>query len=367
MDSKTTLHPIHIESGAKMVPFGGWDMPVQYSGILSEVAAVRTNVGLFDVSHMGRLYIGGAGATSFLDWVLTSSASTLNIGKARYCMICNETGGIIDDTIFYRLEENRYLLIPNAGNRLRVLGWFENWINNKSIDDCEISDQTLETCLMAVQGPDSAKLLDQLCSLDNGHPPSSLKPFSCSVGVFQGRKTFIARTGYTGEDGFEIIVDSSDAIATWKDLIKSNAIACGLGARDVLRLEAGLPLHGHEMSDTITPIEAGLDRFTRSQGEFIGSDKINRQRIDGTERKLVGLKVLGRSAPRADYLISCQGLNVGYVTSGSYSPTLDTSIAMGYVLLRYANVGQTLDIDIRGRSVQAEIASLPFYSRPRRA
>ena len=350
-----------------MVPFGGWDMPVQYSGILSEVAAVRTNVGLFDVSHMGRLYIGGAGATSFLDWVLTSSASTLNIGKARYCMICNETGGIIDDTIFYRLEENRYLLIPNAGNRLRVLGWFENWINNKSIDDCEISDQTLETCLMAVQGPDSAKLLDQLCSLDNGHPPSSLKPFSCSVGVFQGRKTFIARTGYTGEDGFEIIVDSSDAIATWKDLIKSNAIACGLGARDVLRLEAGLPLHGHEMSDTITPIEAGLDRFTRSQGEFIGSDKINRQRIDGTERKLVGLKVLGRSAPRADYLISCQGLNVGYVTSGSYSPTLDTSIAMGYVLLRYANVGQTLDIDIRGRSVQAEIASLPFYSRPRRA
>lgn len=367
MDSKTTLHPIHLESGAKMVPFGGWDMPVQYSGILSEVAAVRTSVGLFDVSHMGRLYISGAGATSFLDWVLTSSASTLNVGKARYCMICNEIGGIIDDTIFYRLEENRYLLIPNAGNRLKVLDWFESWISNKSTDDCEISDQTLETCLIAIQGPASAKLLDQLCSLDSGHPPSSLKPFSCSEGVFQGRKTFIARTGYTGEDGFEIIIDSSDAIATWKDLINHNAIACGLGARDVLRLEAGLPLHGHEMSDTITPIEAGLARFTRSQGEFVGSDEINRQRIDGTERKLVGLKVLGRSAPRADYPISYQGLNVGYVTSGSYSPTLDTSIAMGYVLLRYANVGQTLDIDIRGRSVQAEIASLPFYSRPRRA
>jgi len=367
MDSKTTLHPIHLELGAKMVPFGGWDMPVQYSGILSEVAAVRTNVGLFDVSHMGRLYIEGPAATRFLDWMLTSSANTLQIGKARYCMICNETGGIIDDTIFYRLEENRYLLIPNAGNRIKVVDWFKRWVNTKYSGDCEISDLTLETSLIAIQGPDSAHLLDQLCSLDNGNPPSSLKPFSCSDGVFRGRKTFIGRTGYTGEDGFEIITDSSDAVVTWRDLINSDAVACGLGARDVLRLEAGLPLHGHEMSDSITPIEAGLDRFTRSQGEFVGSDVIRRQRIAGTERKLVGLKIPGRSAPRADYLIFYKGIEVGYVTSGSYSPTLDTSIAMGYVLLSYANIGQTLDIDIRGRLVQAEITSLPFYSRPGRA
>ena len=367
---RTTLYDAHVSAGARMVPFGGWDMPVQYSGILSEVKAVRTGTGIFDVSHMGRVYLSGPQAGELLDWVLTGSATTLRIGRARYCMICNEAGGVIDDTIFYRLDQQSYLLVPNAGNRDEVVAWLRKGLAERFAGGCDIEDRTLETGLLAVQGPEAAKLVDRLCTLADGTSPSGLRMFTWGPGAWtagelQEKSVFLGRTGYTGEDGFELVVDAADAAAAWDLLVSHGATPCGLGARDVLRLEAGLPLHGHEIDRDTSPIEAGLERFVRQDGEFMGSEVLRNQRQNGVERKLVGLRLSGRSAPRAEYPILYQGEPIGRVTSGSYSPTLDSSIAMGYVLVRYADPGQRLDVDIRGRTTPVEVVPLPFYSRPR--
>lgn len=346
-----------------MVPFGGWDMPVQYSGIINEVTAVRTEAGIFDVSHMGRLYISGKQAGAFLDRILTGSATNLRIGRARYCLICNEAGGVIDDTIFYRLADDEYLLIPNAGNRPAVLDWFHGWIDAEFAGQVTIEDRTFDSGLIALQGPRAATLLDTLFRLADGSPPSSLRFFTWGQGDFQGRTVFAGRTGYTGEDGFELSMPSQDAVPVWNALVEAGALPCGLGARDVLRLEAGLPLHGHEIDPETSPIEAGLDRFVRREGGYIGQPVLSAHRSQGTERKLVGLKLPGRSAPRAEYPILSQDRQVGQVTSGSFSPTLDTSIAMGYVLAGYTEAGTVLQVDIRGRIASAEVVPLPFYSR----
>jgi len=371
-NKRTPLYDSHISAGARMVPFGGWDMPVQYSGIISEVESVRTKVGIFDVSHMGRLYISGPSATEFLDWMLTGSASNLRIGRARYCMICNSVGGVIDDTIFYKLEEQNYLLIPNAGNRDAVVDWFNKWNEEKFGNACNISDTTVDTGLLAVQGPDAVSLIDGLFTLGDGVHPSSLRLFSSGegtwkTGTLKGKSVFMGRTGYTGEDGFELVVERAILTDAWDQLVNSGAVPAGLGARDVLRLEAGLPLHGHEIDEATTPIEAGLNRFVKQSVEFIGSEVLHNQIEQGTEKKLIGLHLIGRSAPRVGYPISFEGGEIGHVTSGSYSPTLDKSIAMGYVLERYSKIGQRLQIDIRGRMTDTEVVELPFYSRPRRS
>ena len=363
---RTSLYSTHIDLGARMAPFGGWDMPVQYSGILGEVGAVRNAAGLFDVSHMGRIYVSGPEATEFLDWVLTGSVESLRVGRARYCMICNEQGGIIDDTIFYRLAEDRYLLIPNAGNRTTVAAWFQRWAEQRFPGGCTLEDRTRATALLALQGPNAAHIMDQACTLKGGRVPSGLRFFAWGEGEILGKDVFLGRTGYTGEDGFEMVVGSNDAQALWQYLLDMGAMPCGLGARDVLRLEAGLPLHGHEMDAETTPVEAGLDRFVHLEKEFVGSQVVRQQQEHGVPRKLVGLTVPGRSAPRAGYAILDQEQNVGHITSGTFSPTLDTSIAMGYVLVRYANPGQALQVDIRGRATQAQVVTLPFYTRPRR-
>ena len=364
---RTALFSVHLELGARIVPFSGWDMPVQYSGILSEVAAVRTSMGAFDVSHMGRLYISGPKATELLDWVLTGSAETLRVGRARYCMVCNEEGGVIDDTIFYRLGEDRYLLIPNAGNRDPVAAWLDRWIDERFPGQCIVEDRTASTSLIAFQGPRTPEELDRLCILADGGAPATLRPFAWAEGSLGGNPVFIGRTGYTGEDGFEIVADAGHAGEIWKLLLDRGAVPCGLGARDVLRLEAGLPLHGHEIDGNTTPVEAGLERFVRFDKEFLGSAVLQQQRRTGVGRSLVGLKLPGRSSPRAGYPIFDRGLEIGRITSGSYSPTLDISIAMGYVLVRYATPGQPVEVDIRGRSARAEVVTLPFYSRPRRS
>ncbi len=367
MNLQTTLYQTHLDSGGRIVPFGGWDMPVQYSGILNEVKAVRTGAGIFDVSHMGRLYISGPQAAAFLDRMLTGAASTLRVGRARYCMICNESGGVIDDTIFYRLAADRYLLVPNAGNRPAVLAWFRQWLDAEfsggGAGSVSLDDRTVETALIALQGPNSPAVLDTLCTLDDGEPASATRPFSWRNGLFQSREVFIGRTGYTGEDGFELALDAADAVPVWQALVDAGALPCGLGARDVLRLEAALPLHGHEIDPDTSPIEAGLERFVRAEGDYLGQPALQRQREQGTARKLVGLKLPGRSAPRAGYPILSGGQEVGRITSGSYSPTLDTSIAMGYVLAGYTDPGLTLAVDIRGRATPAEVAPLPFYTR----
>ena len=358
-ERRTVLYPRHLELGARMVPFGGWEMPVQYSGILSEVNAVRTTAGLFDVSHMGRLHVTGPRAGEFLDWVLTASASGLRVGRARYCFICNESGGVIDDTIFYRLAEEEFLVVPNAGNRLEVVDWFRQWIDRNFSGGCVLEDHTENTALIACQGPEALAVADALADA----PVDDLRPFAWRRTAIAGLAAMVAHTGYTGEDGVEIFVDSKDAVVLWQALLDQGALPCGLGARDVLRLEAGLPLHGHEIDPQTTPIEAGLERFVTPNKDHVGAKALADQLLNGVDRRLVGFTSPGRSAPRAGYPISVQGQPAGSVTSGSYSPTLDTSIGMGYVLDRYARPGQQVELDIRGRTALAEIVQLPFYAR----
>jgi aminomethyltransferase len=373
MDSanlRTPLYDTHVALGGRMVPFGGWDMPVQYpSGILAEVRAVRTGAGIFDVSHMGRVYISGPSATDFLDWALTGSATTLAAGRARYCMICNERGGVIDDTIFYRLAQDRYLLIPNAGNRHRVLDWFGQVIGQRfakgvnlgAHSGVSLDDQTLQTSLLACQGPAALGLATELA--EGGL--SGLRPFAWTEARMCGADVLVGRTGYTGEDGVEVLAPASAAPAIWAALTDAGAVPCGLGARDVLRTEAGLPLHGHELDEATTPVEARLERFVDFDKDFVGRDALLQQRENGTQFTLVGLQLPGRSAPRATYTLSVLGFPAGQVTSGCYSPTLDTSLGMGYVFPEYSRPGTVLEMDKRGLIEEITVTTLPHYRRPR--
>ena len=352
-----------------MVPFGGWDMPVQYpSGIIAEVRAVRTSAGLFDVSHMGRVYISGPSATAFLDTVVTGSAASLEIGRARYCMICNDRGGVIDDTIFYRLRpdeigNDRYLLIPNAGNRHRVLDWFGLVIGQRFGDSVMLNDQTMQTSLLACQGPSALGMAAALTEAGL----EGLRPFAWTNARLCGAEVLVGRTGYTGEDGIEIMAPASAAPAIWKALTDAGAVPCGLGARDVLRTEAGLPLHGHELDESTTPVEARLDRFVDFGKDFIGHAALDKQRVEGAKFTLVGLQLPGRSAPRATYALSVLGFPAGQVTSGCYSPTLDTSLGMGYVFPEYSRPGTVLEMDKRGLVEEITVTTLPHYRRPRTA
>ena len=367
MDSanlRTPLYDTHVALGGRMVPFGGWDMPVQYpSGIIAEVRAVRTGAGLFDVSHMGRVYISGPSATKFLDTVVTGSAATLEIGRARYCMICNQRGGVIDDTIFYRLANDHYLLIPNAGNRHRVLDWFGLVIGQQFGDSVTLDDQTMQSSLLACQGPAALSMARELAA--NGL--EGLRPFAWNKTQMCGADVLVGRTGYTGEDGVEILAPASAAPAVWQALTAAGAAPCGLGARDVLRTEAGLPLHGHELDEATTPVEAQLQRFVDFNKDFIGRDALEEQRTDGTRFTLVGLQIPGRSAPRATYALSVLGFPAGQVTSGCYSPTLDTSLGMGYVFPEYSRPGTVLEMDKRGLIEEITVTNLPHYRRPRTA
>ena len=366
MDSanlRTPLYETHVALGARMVPFGGWDMPVQYSsGIISEVRAVRTGAGIFDVSHMGRAYISGPSATDFLDWVLTGSASTLEVGRARYCMICNSRGGVIDDTIFYRLEEDSYLLIPNAGNRHRVLDWFGMVVGQEFREGVTINDRTMLTSLLACQGPKALGMAAELA--ENGL--DGLRPFAWTKTHMAGAEVLVGRTGYTGEDGVEILAPSDATTTIWQALTNAGAVPCGLGARDVLRTEAGLPLHGHELDESTTPVEARLERFVDFEKDFVGRSAMARQQEDGTGFTLVGLQMPGRSAPRATYALTVLGVPAGQVTSGCYSPTLDTSLGMGYVFPEFSRPGTVLELDKRGLVEEITVTTLPHYRRPRR-
>ena len=380
----TPLYETHTSLKAKMVPFAGWEMPVQYGSILAETRAVRSLAGLFDVSHMGRLYISGPQADSLMDWILTASASNLRQGRARYALICNEQGGIIDDTVFYRLfhpgyatgpldnqvfekagldaqgGKDYYLLVCNAANRQYVLPWMRRWAQER-FPDVSIEDRTEATAMIAFQGPSSPEVLDLLCDVNS----STIRPFSAIEGNVASKPALIGRTGYTGEDGFELIVAAADAPHIWEALMGEGAMSCGLGARDVLRLEAGLALHGNDIDTSTTPLEAGLERFVRLDKEFVGVEALRRQTETGLKSRLAGLAVEGRSIAREGHPILAPGTQVGKVTSGTYSPTIDRNIAMGYVLMEFAGPGQRLQVDIRGRPAEAEVVPLPFYSRPR--
>ena len=388
--NRTGLFQTHVDSGAKMVPFAGWEMPLQYRGIFAEAKSVRSDAGIFDVSHMGRLFISGRQAEGLLDKLLTANVPALNDGRARYCMICNEQGGIIDDVVIARLGEARYLLVCNAANRERVVEWTNTLMND--FPNVSMDDHTIDTCLIALQGPKAEAILlsllgqaneelvrafedtgaaaegvgDILLSLMGQATMEALtRPFGITGAAVEGKGAIVSRTGYTGEDGFELVVGAEQGPRVWGRLVELGASPCGLGARDVLRLEAGLRLHGTDMDAQTTPLEAGLGRYVHMDGDFAGHDALVRQQESGLTRQLVGLSVRGRSVARHGYRLLHQGSPVGVISSGTFSPTLNASIAMGFVPPELAEAGQLLDVDIRGDMTEAEVVALPFYSRRR--
>lgn len=358
---QTPLHRTHVAAGARMTPFGGWDMPVQYSdGIISEVRAVRQHAGMFDVSHMARFQFVGPEAVAFLDRMLAADVAGLRLGRARYHVICNERGGIIDDAIVYRITDDQCLLVANAGNAGAVRDWLvPSAQQNGGVFFADLSE---DVAMIAVQGPGAVAILDRLCPL----PASSVRPFRVRRAEVAGIPCRIARTGYTGEDGFEIMPPADRAVELWRALEAEGVTPAGLGARDVLRLEAGLMLHGNDMTVDNNPYEAGLERFTYIDTPgYVAGNALRAIRDAGTPRVMVGFRMVGRGIPRHGLAVMKDGGRIGTVTSGTHSPTLDANIGMGYVDRTLSAEGTRFDIDVRGRLVEAEVVSMPFYHRER--
>jgi aminomethyltransferase len=365
--AQTPLHPWHIERGARMVDFAGWSMPIQYTSIVEEHLAVRRAVGVFDVSHMGRLRFEGQDAARFLDRLLTRRVSDLVPGKIRYSLVTNEQGGILDDVLLYHMEtpsgRRYYLLVVNAGNRAKIVSWL-NAHRSEADGDVEMWDRTEETAMIAVQGPRAAEILEPLVKAKL----EKLVYYSGVVTEQFGRPCTVSRTGYTGEDGFELVVRAEDALDIVHNLFRAGQPhgirPAGLGARDTLRLEAGMPLYGHELSEQINPYQAGLGfAVNLKDRDFIGRPALVERKSDPRQTRRVGLELAGRRVPREHYPVLEANENVGEITSGTFSPTLEKPIAMAYVRPEVAVTGKPLAVDIRGRPEPARVVELPFYRR----
>lgn len=361
---KTPLFAEHEALGARFVPYAGWRMPVQYRGVSEEHHAVRRAVGLFDVSHMGRLVFEGPRAVELVDSAVTNDFSRVEPGRALYTCCCNERGGILDDLIVYRLAAERVLVVCNAANREKIAGHLSALARGRASFD----DRSGRTCLVAVQGPRALELLTSLgCDLSL---PEGLPPFHIREARLMGLGVSLARTGYTGEDGVEIIVDNAGAPSLWRALLERGqalgAQPVGLAARDTLRLEARLSLYGNELDEATNPFEAGLGWTVKlDAGEFIGKAALVRIKQEGPARQLVGFEMVGRGIARHGYAItSPSGGALGVCTSGAPSPTLGKNIGLGYVPPSHAAVGTELAIDCRGRAVAARVVKTPFYRRP---
>jgi len=355
---RTTLYNAHVNLGAKMVPFAGWEMPLNYpGGIISEVKAVRSRAGMFDVSHMARLRFSGPGAVSFLDTILSANIVDMKTGRSKYHVICDEDGGIIDDALVYRIADEECLLVINAGNADEVIGWIKPRL--EAHGNIQMFNYTDQVGMIAVQGPEAAAILDKVSET----PVSAIKPFRIAEVSVAGAHMRAARTGYTGEDGFEVMPPREALQKVWTAFRDAGVEPCGLGSRDVLRLEAGLMLHGTDITRDNNPYEAGLERFVHiTSPGYVAHDALARLRAQGTHRTMVGFKMIGRGIPRHGQAISKSGEAVGIVTSGTHSPTLDANIGMGYVDRRFAAVSTRFEIDVRGRLIEAEVTPLPFYS-----
>ncbi|MDR3349400.1 MAG: glycine cleavage system aminomethyltransferase GcvT [Acidaminococcales bacterium] len=359
---QTPLYQIHLDAGAKMVEFGGWLMPVQYSGIIEEHHAVRQKAGLFDVSHMGEFLVRGKDAEAFIQKLAVNDISVMQPGQAQYSPMCYENGGTVDDLLIYKHAGNDYMLVVNAGNIDK--DW--QWANRHKVGfDVEISDISGQTALVALQGPLSQEIIAGVLDADLGR--LGYYRFLPSVRV-AGIKTLLSRTGYTGEDGFELYCDAADAAALWRALLRAGAahglLPAGLGARDTLRFEACLPLYGHELSAEITPVEAGLGMFVKpDKGIFNGQAVLAAQKKDGAARALIGLEMTGRGIARADYPVWADGKPIGRITTGSVAPTLGKNLGLALVDKNYARIGQELFVEIRGKQVAAKVIKKPFYKR----
>jgi aminomethyltransferase len=341
-----------------MVEFGGWDMPVQYTGIVEEHQAVRTAAGLFDISHMGRLSFAGPDALDLLQHVYTNNAATMKDFQARYGLICNVHGGIRDDVLVYRWPYG-WAMVVNASNRLKIVDWIAQHKDGRNV---EMTDQTLTTCMVAVQGPKALEICQGLTMAD----ARGLSYYYAAPTQYRGKGCVVSRTGYTGEDGIEIMIAATEAVTLWEDLIARGAKPCGLGARDTLRLEAAMPLYGHELTEDIDPLQAGLVWAVKfEKGDFIGRDALLRRKEDPKRRVRVGLELGGKRIAREGAAVLKDGQTVGTVTSGTFAPTLGKSVAMAYLDPALAEVGTALTVDVRGKEESARVVPLPFYRRPK--
>jgi aminomethyltransferase len=353
---RTPLYPWHVEHKARMVPFGGWDMPVQYSGVVAEHKIVRSTAGLFDISHMARLSFGGPDALKLLESVFTNSVATMKDGQVRYGLVCNESGFILDDILVYRWPHG-YAAVVNASNREKIVAWLDR---HRGGLDVQIEDQTFDTAMVAVQGPKAV----ELCAGMFADAVSGLKYYFAAPTRYKDEPCVVSRTGYTGEDGLEVVVPNKLAVTLWDELVAKGAVPCGLGARDTLRLEAAMPLYGHELSESIDPIQAGLGWAVKpDKGSFVGRDSILKLSEDGSRPVRVGLELDGKRAAREGCPVLAGGSPVGTVTSGSFCPWVEKSIAMAYVNPAQSTAGTALEVDIRGTTAPAAVVPLPFYKR----
>ena len=369
---KTALNAVHRQMGAKMVDFNGWDMPVEYpssGGIMAEHNAVRTGVGIFDVSHMGDIRLAGPEALAAVQHISMNDAARLAVGQAQYSALLYPQGTFVDDVIVHRLGEDDYLLVINAGTREKDFNWVRD---NTRQFNCKVEHLSDDFTQIAIQGPKGVNLLQKLTDADL----AAVKFYWLTRGTVCGlQNILIARTGYTAEDGFEIYIPADEATSArvWSEILEAGGefgvVACGLGARNTLRLEGKLPLYGHEISNTINVWEAGLDRFCKMEKpEFIGRDALAKAKADRLGRTLVGLEMVERGIARDGYkVLDDSGAEIGYVTSGSPAPFLKKNIALAYVRPRFADIGTTVKVEIRGQGVKAQVVPTPFYKRPKRA
>ncbi|MBN1853333.1 MAG: glycine cleavage system aminomethyltransferase GcvT [Pirellulales bacterium] len=367
---QTSLYDNHVHAGGRMVDFAGWSMPIQYTSIVEEHHCVRKALGVFDISHMGRLNISGADAVRLIDHVFTRRVVDMKPNQIRYGLVCNEAGGILDDVLVYRLSADTeatsgisHRMVVNASNREKIVAWL-NEKQKRGGFDAKIADVTLETAMIAVQGPNAIQVLNPLVDVDAG----SMRYYTGQVANIAGHDCYISRTGYTGEDGWELIVTAPASTAVWEIVLgaghSAGAKPVGLGARDTLRLEAAMPLYGHELSETISPVQAGLGfALNLKDRDFIGRDAIVQFQQDTALPVRIGLALDGKRIAREGATVFCQGKPIGAVTSGTYSPTLDRPIAMAYVSPDSSQPGTQLTIDIRGKDSPATVVPLPFYSR----
>lgn len=356
----TALHDWHVSAGGRMVEFAGWRMPIQYSTIVQEHQAVRQRAGVFDIAHMGRILFRGPDAVRYLDHIVTNHVAKMPIGQVRYALVCNEAGGILDDVLVSRFEDE-CLLVVNGANREKIANWLER---HREGFDVVFEDQTLSTFMLALQGPASPEILQPHVDSDL----SGLRYYRTTRGRAFGVEAVISRTGYTGEDGFELIVSNADAGHVWQAVVDAGAprglVPCGLGCRDTLRLEAAMPLYGHEMDENVDPFTAGLAFGVKlGKGHFIGNEALEACSKRDDLPKRVGLELAGKRIAREGAGLVKGGKAIGHVTSGTFSPTLEKGIAMGYVTREFAEPGTALDVDIRGRTEPARVVPLPFYRR----
>lgn len=360
---KTPLYETHLKYGGKIIDFEGWALPVQFSSIIEEHHAVRKAAGLFDVSDMGEVEIKGKDAEALIEKLVTNRVSTMVPGQVRYSPMCNEKGGVVDDLLIYKFGPEHFMLVINAGNIEKDYNWIEKVASGfPSVKTKNISAETAE---LALQGPNSEKILRKLTDVDLSKIGYY---YFVPEATVAGKKCVISRTGYTGEDGFEVYCAPEDAPVLWDDIIEAGqdlgCVPAGLGCRDTLRFEASMPLYGQEMDDDTTPLDAGLGRFIDfGKPDFIGKEALLKEKEEGLRKKLVGFEMVGRGVPRTGYPIVKDGREVGYVTTGSFAPTLDKNLGLGFVPPELSKVGTEIGVEIRTKSVPAVVVKKPFYKR----